>query len=490
MLLTEILYKVNLVCVAGITQINVDNLCFDSREAKKGSLFIAIKGVQLDGHQYINNAIDKGAVAVLCEDLPDGLNDKVTYIQVNDSAKAMALMAANFYQHPATKLQLVGVTGTNGKTTTVSLLFQLFKALKFNVGLISTIFYQINEVRIKATHTTPNALKLNELLAKMVDEGCEYCFMEVSSHAVVQQRITGLKFKGAVFTNLTHDHIDYHGSFAEYRNAKKGFFDQLNKEAFALVNADDKNGQFMCQNTKAKCFTYALKKMADFKGKILENTFEGLLMQVQGKEMHARLIGDFNAYNLLTVYATASLLLNDDELMSDEGLLTEISKLKAAEGRFEYVENNRGIIGVVDYAHTPDALEKVLTTVNVLRTKNEQLITVVGCGGDRDTQKRPIMAQVACDNSDRVILTSDNPRSEAPEAIIEDMKKGVKAYHQHKVMAITNRKEAINRACSMANKGDIIVLAGKGHEKYQEIEGVRLPFDDKQVLSEALKHSW
>ncbi len=480
--LSEILYKVHLQEVVGSTNKNITNIQFDSRLSSENGLFVAIKGLQSDGHDYIDKAISKGATVVICETLPTSLQENITYLRVADSQEALAKVAVNFYGEPSKKIKLVGVTGTNGKTSTATLLFRLFRALKYNVGLISTIQYQINERVFDATHTTPNALRLNQLLADMIEEGCEYCFMEVSSHSVTQKRIEGIEFTGGVFTNMSHDHIDYHGSFKAYIEAKKGFFDQLPKTAFALVNLDDKQGKVMLQNTKASKNTYALKKMADFKAKILSNEFSGLLLNIDEQEVHSLLIGEFNAYNLLCVYATARLL--GEEALE---VLTVLSALKSAEGRFDYVGNiNHSITGIVDYAHTPDALLKVLTTINDIRTNNEQVITIVGCGGDRDKGKRPMMAEIACRMSDKVILTSDNPRTEQPETIIEDMEKGVQAQYWHKTLSITSRQKAIKAACMMAKKGDIILLAGKGHEKYQEIDGVKYPFDDKIELEKAL----
>lgn len=480
--LYEILYTVGLQKVIGNTYQPITNIQIDSRKLEDKGLFAALIGTHTDGHDYITAAIDKGATAILCEKLPTALADTVTYLQVKDVAIALGKIAANFYDHPSTKLKLVGVTGTNGKTTTTTLLFKLFRSLKYNVGLISTIQYQINESVYPSTHTTPDVLSLNRLLANMVEEGCEYCFIEVSSHAMVQKRVASIQFTGGVFSNLSHDHLDYHGSFKEYLAAKKSFFDGLPKEAFALSNIDDRRGHVMLQNTKATKQTYALKNMADFKVKILENNFTGLVLQVDGIEVHSLLIGEFNAYNLLAVYATAILL---EEEKTE--VLTALSKLTTAEGRFDYVRHpSNTITGIIDYAHTPDALLKVLTTIDTLRTKNEQLITIVGCGGDRDKTKRPVMAKVACEWSDKVFLTSDNPRTEQPETIIEDMAVGVPIHLRKRVSHITDRKEAIKQACQMAKKGDIILLAGKGHEKYQEINKVKYPFDDKKILQEAL----
>lgn len=481
-LLSDILYKVPLEEVIGTTHININHLCFDSRQAQPNSLFIAIVGTQTDGHQYIQKAIDKGATAVLCQTFPKQINEKVTYLKVVDTTEALGIVANNFYDYPSTKLALVGITGTNGKTTTATLLFRLFRQFKYNVGLISTIQYHINDQVIPATHTTPDALTLHRLLAEMVEAGCEFCFMEVSSHAVVQNRIAGAIFTGGIFTNMSHDHLDYHGNFKAYIEAKKGFFDQLPNGAFALVNTDDKRGKVMVQNTKANAYAYALKSMAHFKAKILENNLTGLVLDIDQKEVHTLLMGEFNAYNLLAVYGTAYLLGEEKT-----AILTAISQLTAVEGRFDYVgtpENK--ITGIVDYSHTPDALLKILTTIHDLRSQDKKIITIVGCGGDRDRSKRPVMAKIACDWSDQVILTSDNPRTEDPDAIIREMEVGIPPQWQQKTVSITNRKEAIKTACLLANNGDIILLAGKGHEKYQEINGVRHPFDDKEELRKAI----
>lgn len=481
-LLKDILYKTGLIEVVGSTNLAITSICFDSRKVEKDSLFIATKGTQVDGHAFIDKAIAMGAIAVMCEELPSTIDDKVTYVRVANSNFALGYVASNFYDNPSSKLKLVGVTGTNGKTTTVTLLFNLFKTLGYKVGLLSTVKNQINSEVIPATHTTPDAIKLNELLKQMADKGCTHCFMEVSSHAVVQYRIAGLSFAGAVFTNITHDHLDYHKTFDEYIKAKKGFFDQLTDESFALVNKDDANAMVMLQNSKAQKHTYGLKSMADFKCKIIENQFTGLLLNIDGSEVWAKLIGTFNAYNLLAVYAVATLL-KENKI----NILTTLSNLNAVEGRFQYIKTENGILGIVDYAHTPDALSNVLRTIKDIRTGNEQVITIVGCGGDRDAQKRPIMAKIACEMSNRVILTSDNPRSENPEAIIAEMQKGVDGVSYKKVLSIVDRKEAIKAACALASAGDIILLAGKGHETYQEIKGVKYPFDDMEVLKENLK---
>lgn len=480
-LLKDILYKAGLLEVTGTTNLAIASVCFDSREAEKDSLFVAMRGTQNDGHKYIQKVIDAGVIAVVCEELPAELNDKVTYIKVKDSSQALALIAANFYDNPSEKLKLVGVTGTNGKTTTVTLLFQLFKGLGYKVGMLTTVQNQINKEVIPATHTTPDALKLNALLRQMVDKGCTHCFMEVSSHAVVQNRVAGVRFSGGVFTNITHDHLDYHKTFDEYIKAKKRFFDTLPDNAFALSNKDDANGDIMLQNTRAKKRFYSLRSAADFKCRIIENQFSGLLLNIDGSELWTKLIGTFNAYNILAVYA-AAILLNEDKT----NVLTTLSNLSSVEGRFQHLRTSTGIIGIVDYAHTPDALMNVLKTIRDIRTGNEQVITVVGCGGDRDAAKRPVMAKIACELSNKVILTSDNPRSEDPDAIIREMQKGVEAQHYKKTLSITDRKEAIRTACSLANAGDIILVAGKGHEKYQEIKGVKHPFDDLEVLKQNL----
>lgn len=481
MKLQDVLYGVAIKSFVGKTDRLIDALAFDSREVKANTLFIAIKGTKVDGHNYIDQTLSLGATAVICEELPAVLLDEVSYIQVADSSIALGLIASNFYGNPSTTLKLVGVTGTNGKTTIATLLFQLFRKLGFNVGLISTVQNQINEEVIPATHTTPNPIALNSLLREMVDTGCDYCFMEVSSHAVAQHRIAGLVFTGGVFSNITHDHLDFHLTFDHYLNAKKGFFDSLPKSAFALTNLDDKNGMVMLQNTKAHKKTYALKQMADFKANIVENKFSGLHLTIEQMDVFFKMVGSFNAYNLLAAYGTA-VLLEQDQLR----VLTILSNLSGAEGRFDYTVSKLGVIGIVDYAHTPDAVQNVLSTIENIRKGNEQVITIIGCGGDRDRTKRPIMAKVACDWSDKVILTSDNPRTEDPQAIIAEMEQGVSPTNQRKTISILDRREAIKTACHLAKPGDIILLAGKGHEKYQEINGVRHHFDDKEVLIEQL----
>lgn len=481
--LREILYNVNILAIQGNNDIAIRALCIDSRAVKAGDAFIAIHGVTADGHAFIPKAIAQGAIAVICETLPETISPDVCYVQVSSSAQAGGIMAGNFYGNPSHNLRLIGVTGTNGKTTIATLLFRLFSKLGHTCGLLSTVQNQIGDTIIPATHTTPDPISLNALLADMVAKGCDYAFMEVSSHAIHQQRIAGLKFAGGIFSNITRDHLDYHKTFDEYIRVKKSFFDSLSNSAFALTNLDDKRGNVMLQNTRARKATYSLRTMADFKGKILENNLTGLIMQIGEREVHFRLIGEFNAYNLLAVYAAAVL----DGQDKDE-VLAALSDIQGAEGRFDYIiSKKQRIIGIVDYAHTPDALLNVLATIKNLRQGHEQIITVVGCGGDRDTAKRPVMAEVAAEHSDKVIFTSDNPRSEDPGEIIRQMEAGVPVHQRKKTISITDRKEAIKTACSLAQQEDIILVAGKGHEKYQEIRGVKHPFDDKQVLQEILE---
>lgn len=477
--LTDILYTVALEQVIGNTNLDISGLAFDSRKVTADGLFIAIKGTVSDGHLFIDKAISLGAKAIVCEEIPSNLTDGITYLRVKNSAKALGTIATNYFQHPSKNLKLVGVTGTNGKTTVATLLYQLFRELGFKVGLISTVENQINDKIIPSTHTTPDPIALNQLLLDMMNSGCDYCFMEVSSHAVAQYRIEGLHFTGAIFTNITHDHLDFHLTFDNYIKAKKAFFDGLPKSAFALTNSDDKNGMVMLQNTAAHKKTYGLKSITDFKAKIIENQFSGLHLDIDYEDVYFKLVGSFNASNLLAVYGTA-LLLDQDKIK----VLTILSKLSGAEGRFDFLIAPNKVVAIVDYAHTPDALMNVLSTIDNIRTKTEQVITVVGCGGDRDKTKRPLMAQTACDWSDKVVLTSDNPRTENPDAIIEDMKAGVSPVNQRKAIAITDRKEAIKTAFLLAQPGDIILVAGKGHEKYQEINGVRTNFDDKQILKD------
>lgn len=484
MKLKDILTNCNLLEIVGEKDVDVIDITFDSRKVSQGTLFFAVKGTQVDGHDYIDGAIEKGASVIVCEKLPRKKAENVTYVKVDNSAYVLGVGASNFFGNPSEKLKLVGVTGTNGKTTIATLLYRLFTEAGYSCGLLSTIENIVNREVVPSTHTTPDPIELNALLQQMVDKDCEYAFMEVSSHSVAQDRIAGLYFAGGIFTNLTHDHLDYHKTMANYRNAKKKFFDGLPQSAFALTNLDDKNGAFMLQNTRARKLSYALKHDADFKGVIMESHFDGMLLEVNGTEMFTQLVGGFNASNLLAIYGAATALGFD----KDE-LLVEISKLHGANGRFDMVHSEQGIVGIVDYAHTPDALENVLVTINEVRCHKETLITVVGCGGNRDTTKRPEMAAVAVKLSDRVILTSDNPRNEDPDEIIRQMKAGVAEEDRAKVLSITNRREAIRTAVALAKRGDIILLAGKGHENYQEINGVKNHFDDKEVLSEALKEA-
>jgi len=475
--LQDILYKAGIQEKIGSTDIKISDICFDSRKVTSKSLFIAVKGSQVDGHQYIVQSVEKGAIAIVCESFPEIISKDITYIKVADSSYALGIIASNYFDNPSSKLRLVGVTGTNGKTTIVTMLYQLFMKFGYSVGLLSTIKNKINEKEFSATHTTPDPIQLNQLLKEMVEKDCAYCFMEVSSHAAHQHRIAGLEFAGGIFTNITHDHLDYHKTFDEYIKAKKMFFDALPSTAFALSNMDDKNGRVMLQNTKANIKTYALKSGVDFKAKIIENTFSGLHLDVNGHEVWFQLIGEFNAYNLLAIYATAVLLGKEDT-----EVLAVLSALEPVEGRFDFIRSPENITAIVDYAHTPDALKNVLETISSIRTGIEKLISVVGCGGDRDRTKRPVMAKIACDFSDKVILTSDNPRSEDPDEIINEMKKGVDALGKRKTISIVNREEAIKTAYALAAPGDIILIAGKGHEKYQEIKGVKHPFDDKQII--------
>jgi UDP-N-acetylmuramoyl-L-alanyl-D-glutamate--2,6-diaminopimelate ligase len=478
--LQEILYKVSIRSVHGELDREVGNLQTDSRQAGPGSLFIALKGTHTDGHQFISAVIAAGVTVIICEELPALLQDGVTYVEVENTASAAGTIAHNFYGQPSERLKLVGVTGTNGKTTIATLLYKLFTALGYKCGLLSTVQNQVGDRIVPATHTTPDALQLNALLKEMVDEGCAFAFMETSSHAIHQQRIAGLKYAGGLFSNITHDHLDYHKTFEEYIRVKKSFFDSLPSGAFAISNADDKRGAVMLQNTHAKKYFYSLKTLAEFKGKILENNLTGLVMTVNDQEVHFRLIGEFNAYNLLAVYG-AAICLGEEK----GEVLRSLSTLSGAEGRFDYIVSPKErIIGIVDYAHTPDALINVLATIQKLRKGHEQIITVVGCGGDRDTTKRPLMGAAACEYSDKVIFTSDNPRSEDPEQIIRDIEAGLNTAARRKYISITDRKEAIRTAINLAGTEDILLVAGKGHEKYQEIKGVKNPFDDKQILME------
>lgn len=481
--LHDILFGLSILKTEGSTDIPVSGLCLDSRKVMPDNLFVAIPGTQVDGHLFIQSAINKGATSIICNILPASYAENVTYVQVEDVSEAIGMIASNYFDNPSQSLKLIGVTGTNGKTTTATLLFNLFTNLGYKVGLISTIENKIGNNTIEATHTTPNAIRLNQLLKDMVEAGCDFVFMEVSSHAIDQKRIAGIHFTGAVFTNLSHDHLDYHKTFRDYLTAKKKLFDNLPETAFALTNADDKNGKVMLQNTNAKKHSYSLKTMADIKGKVVESSFEGLQMQINGQEFYSLLTGEFNAYNLLATYGTALLLGQDAE-----AVLTLLSNTLAAEGRFQMLRSASGTTAFIDYAHTPDALENVLKTINSVRTKNEMLITVIGAGGDRDKDKRPKMARIASLLSEMVILTSDNPRSEDPDQIIKEMQKGIDPSKNHKTLTITNRKEAIKVAVSLAKPGDIILVAGKGHEKYQEIKGERFPFDDMKIVKELFEN--
>ena len=480
--LKDIVYKVAIESVKGSTDCAVNSIQFDSRKIQQNDVFVAIRGTISNGHDFIEKAISLGATAIICDVYPTTIQVGITYIQVNDTNAAMAFMAANFYDNPSSKLKLIGITGTNGKTTVASLLYQLFKKAGYKVGLLSTVKIMVDNVEHKATHTTPDSLTINYFLNEMIANGCEYCFMEVSSHGIHQKRTEGLQFEGGVFTNLSHDHLDYHPTFAEYRDVKKSFFDELPKTAFALTNIDDKNGLVMLQNTKAKKISYALKSYADYKAQILENQLSGLVLKINNNEVWVRLIGTFNAYNLVAIFATA-VELGLEKLE----VLRLLSQLESVSGRFQYIISNDKITAIVDYAHTPDALENVLKTINDIRTKNEQLITIVGCGGDRDKTKRPVMANIAASLSDKIIITSDNPRTENPKTIIEEMEAGVEAQNYKKTLSIEDRKQAIKTACQLANKNDIILIAGKGHETYQEIQGVKYDFDDMKIVKEFLE---
>jgi UDP-N-acetylmuramoyl-L-alanyl-D-glutamate--2,6-diaminopimelate ligase len=480
-ILKDILYKVAIEAVHGSTEIAIGKMDFDSRKIEANDVFVAIHGSISDGHDFIEKAIQQGAVAIICNTIPVTIVAGITYVQVKDTNSALAFMAANYFGDPSQKLKLVGITGTNGKTTIASLLYQLFKKAGFKVGLLSTVKILVDDTEYKATHTTPDSITINHYLREMLDAGVEYCFMEVSSHGIHQKRTEALHFAGGIFTNLSHDHLDYHPTFAEYRDVKKSFFDNLPKSAFVLSNIDDKNGAVMLQNTVAKKGTYALKSYADYKAQILENQLSGLLLKINGNEVWVKLIGTFNAYNLLAIYGCAV------ELgLENLEVLRLLSDLESVSGRFQFIVSNSNITAIVDYAHTPDALENVLKTINDIRTKNEQLITVVGCGGNRDKAKRPIMAGIASELSDKAILTSDNPRNEDPEVIIHEMELGVAAQNYKKVLAITDRKQAIKTACQLAQPNDIILIAGKGHETYQEINGIRHDFDDMKIVQEIL----
>jgi UDP-N-acetylmuramoyl-L-alanyl-D-glutamate--2,6-diaminopimelate ligase len=481
--LSKILANLSPKQLKGNPEVEIKDLCIDSRKVSAGTAFIAVRGSQSDGHQYIAKAVELGAVAIFCERLPSEIRDHVTYVQVADTSYAAGIAASSFYGHPSGEMKVVGVTGTNGKTTVATLLFKTFRELGYKCGLISTVQNHINDEVISATHTTPDAISMQSLLSKMAEAGCTHVFMEVSSHAVHQQRIAGIDFAVAIFTNITHDHLDYHKTFDEYIRVKKKFFDDLSYDAFALTNADDKRGAVMLQNTKANKNAYSLKIPATFKGKVLENNLTGLVMNVDNHEAHFRLIGTFNAYNLLAVYG-AAVLLGEDRM----NVLSVLTNISGAAGRFEtQMSSNDKILGIVDYAHTPDALINVLATINQLRTKGQQLITVIGCGGDRDKTKRPIMAQAAAEHSDKAIFTSDNPRSEGPEDILNEMEIGLTGPQKRKVLRITDRKEAIKTACALAQPEDIVLVAGKGHETYQEIKGTRHPFDDREILREAFE---
>ncbi|MCC9018595.1 UDP-N-acetylmuramoyl-L-alanyl-D-glutamate--2,6-diaminopimelate ligase [Flavobacterium lipolyticum] len=481
-ILKDILYKVAIESVTGSTEIDIHKIDFDSRKIEANDVFVAIRGSLSDGHDYIEKAIQLGAVAIICDTLPENIEKGITYIKVKDTNAALAFMAANYFGNPSEKLKLVGVTGTNGKTTIASLLFQLFQKAGFKVGLLSTVKIIVDETEFPATHTTPDSITINHYLNEMIEAGVTHCFMEVSSHGIHQKRTEALHFVGGIFTNLSHDHLDYHPTFAEYRDVKKSFFDSLPKTAFVLSNIDDKNGSVMLQNTVARKFTYALKTYADFKAQILESQLSGLLLKVNDNEVWVKLIGTFNAYNVLAIYGTA-VELGMDSLEA----LRLLSDLESVSGRFQYIVSEGNITAIVDYAHTPDALDNVLKTINDIRTKNEQLLTVVGCGGNRDKTKRPVMAKIATDLSDKAILTSDNPRNEDPEVILDEMEKGVEAHNYKKILRISDRKQAIKTACQLAQPNDIILIAGKGHETYQEINGVRHHFDDMETVKEILE---
>ncbi|MDC6390783.1 UDP-N-acetylmuramoyl-L-alanyl-D-glutamate--2,6-diaminopimelate ligase [Maribacter sp. PR1] len=481
-MLKDILFGVHISAVSGTTNCEVASVCFDSRKIQKGDAFVAIRGTITDGHEYIEKAVDSGARAIVCEELPKQMLDEVTYVEVENGHQALAIMASNFYDTPSKNLKLVGVTGTNGKTTISSLLYQLFKKAGYKVGLLSTIKIMVDDTEYPTTHTTPDALVINHHLKLMNNAGVEFCFMEVSSHGIHQKRTEGLVFEGAIFTNLSHDHLDYHKTFDEYRDTKKILFDNLSKKAFALTNIDDKNGLVMLQNTKARKYTYALKNYADYRAQILENQFDGQLLKIDDNELWTKLIGHFNAYNMLCIYAAADLL-GLEKLET----LRLLSELENVDGRFQYYISENKITAIVDYAHTPDALKNVLETINTLRTGNENVITVVGCGGDRDRSKRPVMGNIASEMSNKIIFTSDNPRTESPSAIISEMEGGVEPQHTKKILSIENREQAIKTACQLANTNDIILIAGKGHETYQETNGKRVDFDDFKIVKKLLQ---
>lgn len=479
--LKDVLYKVALNAVVGNTTVAINKIEFDSRKVSLNDVFVAVRGVAADGHDYIKQAANNGALAIVCEQIPDDIVNGITYVEVASTSEALAQMAANYYDNPSANIKLIGVTGTNGKTTIATLLYELFTNAGYKVGLLSTVVVKIAGTDYPATHTTPDSLTLNKYLAQMNEAGVSYCFMEASSHGIHQNRIHGLQFAGAIFTNLSHDHLDYHSSFAEYRDVKKQLFDKLPKQAFALVNLDDKNGRYMVQNSQAKIASYALKSLADYKAQILENQFHGLLLKINNNELWIKLIGQFNAYNALAIYATADLL-----GLEELEILRLLSELESVSGRFQYFITDSNITAIVDYAHTPDALKNVLETVNSIRTGNESLITIVGCGGDRDKDKRPKMGKIAAKLSSTVIFTSDNPRTENPDKIIEDIEAGVDPIDFKKTISITDRKQAIKTACKMANSGDILLIAGKGHETYQEINGERFDFDDYKITNQLL----
>lgn len=479
--LKDILIGINTIQILGNAEVNISGIQYDSRALQSGDVFFAVKGTSTDGHHFISMAVQKGAKVIICETIPDQAGPDVTYVKVADSAFALGVASSNYYDSPSGNLKLVGVTGTNGKTTTATLLYRMFRLLGYKAGLLSTVCNQINDIEYEATHTTPDPIQLNRFLSDMVQKGCEYCFMEVSSHALDQKRIAGLQYAGAIFSNLTHDHLDYHKTFDHYLKSKKLLFDHLPKEAFALVNIDDKNGRVMLQNCQAHKKTYAMHSMADFKVKVVESHMNSTLINIDNTEVWVKLIGEFNAYNLLAIYGAAILLQQDKE-----EIVKIISDLKEVRGRFETIHSTNNITAIVDYAHTPDALMNVLKTINQIRTGNEKLITVVGAGGNRDKTKRPVMAKITAENSDKVILTSDNPRFEEPEDILRDMEAGISAEMRKKTLTIVNRKEAIRTACMLSKPGDIILVAGKGHETYQEIKGIKNHFDDKEILTQLL----
>ena len=482
MKLNEVLKNITPIKIVGNDNVEITGVNIDSRRIKAGHLFVAIRGTQVDGHQFIDKAIELGADAVLCEELPEKLSGHVTYVQVESTEDAVGKVATLFYGNPSHKLKLVGVTGTNGKTTIATLLYNMFRKFGYKVGLLSTVCNYIDDVEVPADHTTPDPIELNELLAKMVEAGCEYAFMECSSHAIHQKRIGGLKFAGGLFTNLTRDHLDYHKTFENYRNAKKAFFDGLPKDAFAITNADDKNGMIMVQNTKATVKTYSIRSMADFRARILECHFEGMYLEIDGREVGVQFIGKFNVSNLLAVYGAAIMLGK-----KPEDILLVLSTLHSVSGRLEPIHSPEGFTAIVDYAHTPDALANVLNAIHEVLDGKGHVITVCGAGGNRDKGKRPLMAQEAVRQSDKVIITSDNPRFEDPQEIINEMLAGLNEQQMRKVISIVDRKEAIRTACMMAQKGDVVLVAGKGHENYQEIKGVKHHFDDKEVLHEIFK---